>query len=344
MRCVRLPRHGPPDVFVDAEEDTPLAGPGELVVRVRAAGVNFADVLQRLGLYANAPKPPYVMGFEVAGEVERVGDGVEGFAVGDRAVGMLHGGGYAGYARLPSRAALRLPPSIPDVAAAALPVNYLTAWFCLFDMGALRSGEKVLIQGGAGGVGTAAIQLARQAGATIFATAGSEEKIEFLRRAGVEYPIRYDSVDFREPIRAVAGKRGLDLVLDGVGGETLRRGYELLAPLGRLVSYGLSDAVSGPRRSLLRIARAWWNTPRFHPLELIGRNVGVWGFHLALLRGREERIAAALHEIVSRVETGRIEPVIAATFPLTARGAADAHRFLHERRNIGKVLLVDEGA
>jgi len=341
MRSIVLKRYGPPENFVDREAQTPTGGDGDLLVRVRAAGINFADILQRLGFYANAPKPPYVMGFEVAGDVVKVGTGVRDFSVGDRAVGMLRGGGYAELACLPARTAFRLPDSVSNVEAAALPVNYLTAWFCLFDMGNLKRGEKVLIQGGAGGVGTAAIQLAREVGATIFATAGSDEKVAYLKDAGVDHPINYTKVKFDDQIRERIGKRGLDLVLDAVGGNTLRRGYELLAPLGRIVSYGLSDAVAGPHRSLLRAARAWLKTPRFNPLSLIGRNVGVWGFHLALLGGREDRVATAMSEIIKRVESGRLKPVIARTFPLTARGAADAHRFIHERRNIGKVLLAD---
>jgi len=339
MRTILLPRYGPPGNFVDRETDAPEPGAGDLVIRVGAAGINFADVLQRLGLYANAPKPPYVMGFEVAGVVAEVGADVRGFAPGDRAVAMLHGGGYAELARVPAMSAFRLPDSISDVEAAALPVNYLTAWFCLFEMGHLQRGDKVLIQGGAGGVGTAAIQLARAAGATIFATAGSAEKVAYLQAAGVHHAIDYTAGPFDDAVRKQAGKRGLDLVLDAVGGDTLRRGYELLAPLGRVVSYGLSDAVAGPRRNPWRIARAWWRTPRFGPLSLIERNVGVWGFHLALLRGREDRIAAAMGEIVRRVETGGLKPAIARTFPLNAGGAAEAHRFIHQRRNIGKVLL-----
>ena len=339
MRSIVLPKHGPPERFIERDDPPPTAGNDELVVRVRASGVNFADILQRLGFYANADKPPYVMGFEVAGDVTQVGAGVEGFSAGDRVVGMVRAGGYAELVRVPARAAFRIPDSLSYVQAAALPVNYLTAWFCLFDMGNLKSGENVLIQGGAGGVGTAAIQLARGVGATIFATAGSDEKVAYLKDAGVDYPINYREREFDAEVRERIGERGLDLVLDAVGGDTLRRGYELLAPFGRLVSYGLSDAVAGPRRNLLKVARAWWKTPRFNPLSLIDRNVGVWGFHLALLHGREDRIAATIREIVQRIETGRLKPVIAQTFPLTARGAANAHRFIHERRNIGKVVL-----
>jgi NADPH:quinone reductase-like Zn-dependent oxidoreductase len=339
MRSIVLPKYGPPERFVERDVETPTAGSGDLVLRVRASGINFADILQRLGFYANADKPPYVMGFEVAGDVVQVGAGVEGFSEGDRVLGMLPAGGYAELARVQAGAAIRIPDSISYGQAAALPVNYLTAWFCLFDIGHLKRGETVLIQGGAGGVGTAAVQLAREVGATIFATAGSDDKIVFLKEAGVDYPINHNRVKFDVEIRQRIGARGLDLVLDAVGGDTLRRGYELLAPFGRVVSYGLSDAVAGARRNLLQVARAWWTTPRFNPLSLISRNVGVWGFHLALLSGREDRIAAAMREIVQRVDAGRLKPVIARTFPLTARGAADAHRFIHERRNIGKVLL-----
>jgi NADPH:quinone reductase-like Zn-dependent oxidoreductase len=339
VKTIWLPRHGRPEIFVDRDADPPPAGSGGLVVRVRAAGVNFADILQRLGFYASAPRPPYVMGFEVAGDVVEVGAGVRGFSVGDRAVGMLSGGGYAEMARLDARAAVRIPDGLSYVQAAAVPVNYLTAWFCLFDMGHLVSGEKVLIQSGAGGVGTAAIQLAREAGAVVFATAGSAHKVAFLKQAGVDHAIDYNATRFDEEVRKVAGERSLDLVLDAVGGDTLRRGYDLLAPLGRVVSYGLSDAVAGPRRGLPRAVLAWLKTPRFNPLSLIGRNVGVWGFHLALLHGREARIAAAMGEIMTRIASGRLAPVIARTFPLDASGAAAAHHFIHERRNIGKVLL-----
>jgi NADPH:quinone reductase-like Zn-dependent oxidoreductase len=340
MRTIVLPKHGPPERFVDHDLDAPSPGKDDLILRVRAAGINFADILQRLGFYANATeKPPYTMGFEVAGDVEQIGPDVKNFSIGDRVVALIKSGGYAESARAPSASAFRIPDSMTYEQAAALPVNYLTAWFCLYDMGQLKPGDRVLIQGGAGGVGTAAIQLARETGATIFATASSDEKVAYLKQAGVDVPINYRQEQFDTVIRERIGKRGLDLVLDAVGGDTLRRGYKLLAPLGRLVSYGLSDAVAGPRRNLLQVARAWWKTPRFHPLSLIDRNVGVWGFHLALLHGREDRVAEAMREIVQRVEDGRLKPVIARTFPLTADGAADAHRFIHERRNIGKVLL-----
>lgn len=344
MKAILLERHGPPDVLVDRDTDEPRPDPGEIVIEVRAAGVNFADLLQRLGLYGSAPSLPYVPGFEVAGTVAATGDGVEGFDPGQRVVALTRLGGYAEAARTPAEAAMEVPEGISLEEAAALPVNYLTAWFCLHEMARLSRGEKLLIQHGAGGVGIAAVQLARRVGAEIFATTSTDAKVEFLRGIGVEHPINYRTTDFDAEVERVAGRRGLDVVLDAEGGRDLARAYELLAPLGRAVSYGLSSAVGGPRRNLLRALWAWLRTPRFHPVEMIGRNVGVFGFHLALLEEKRALVPDAFREILAGVVEGDLAPRIAETFPLDADGAARAHRYLHERRNIGKVLLVRSAA
>jgi NADPH2:quinone reductase len=280
----------------------------------------------------------------VAGDVVDVGSDAGPHRVGDRVVAIVSGGGYATEAVARAAAATPVPEGTTDVEAASIPVNFLTAWFCLFEMGNLRPGERVLVHGGAGGCGTAAVRLALDAGGTVFATAGSAEKVEFLRSLGVQRAIDYRREAFDRVIRDATDGEGVDLVLDAVGGRTLEASYRLLAPLGRVVSYGLSAAVTGERRNPLGALRALWRTPRFRPQEMIGRNVGVWGFHLGRLRGKEDRITSALQEIFARLAAGRIEPTIAATFPLTAAGAARAHRFIHERRNIGKVVLVAEGA
>ena len=280
MRAVRLPRYGPPEVFEELEAPMPEPGPAEVVVSTRAAGVNFADVLQRLGLYANAPRPPYVPGFEVAGEVAAVGEGVTDLAPGARVVAMVSGGGYAEAVRAPREQVWPLPEGVDFETAAAIPVNFLTAWICLFTMGHLRADETVLVHGGAGGVGTAAVQLARRRGARVLATAGSEAKLRWLLQHGVELALDYRQPDWDARVRERYGARPLDLVLDPVGGDTQRRSVRLLAPLGRLVSYGLAGAVAGPRRNLWRAWRAWRRTPRYHPVQMIGRNIGVFGFHL----------------------------------------------------------------
>ncbi len=341
MQAIHIERTGPPEVLVERQVPAPEPGPDEVRIAVRAAGVNFADLLQRLGLYGGAPKRPYIPGFEVAGEVEAVGGAVEHFAIGDRVVALTRFGGYAQQVCAAQGNALALPPEIGFEEAAALPVNYLTAWICMITMGNLQAGERILIHAAAGGVGTAAVQLARNIGAECFATAGSDEKVEFVDALGADHPINYNTHDFVEEIRRIAGKRPIDLILDGVGGQTMRRSYDLLAPLGRLVSFGLSEAVAGPARNLPRAFLAWWRTPRFNPIDMIGRNTGVFGFHLAHLHGKHRVVAEAFAEIVRRAQTGELKPIIARTFPMSADGAAAAHRYLHERRNIGKVLLVE---
>jgi len=340
MRAINLERHGPPEVMVEREVSAPEPAADEVRIRVRAAGVNFADLLQRLGLYGSAPKMPYIPGFEVSGEVSAVGAEVSGFREGDKVVAMTRFGGYAEEVCAPRIAVLPVPADLDLVVAASIPVNYLTAWFCLKTMGNLRSGERVLVHNGAGGVGTAAVQLAREDGAEIFATASSEEKLELLRDLGVHHPINYRASDFAEEIRRISGERSIDVILDAVGGKTTLEGYKLLAPLGRLISYGMFEAAPTANRNPLRAWRAWRQTPRFNPIQMIGRNTGVFGFHLALLEGKNHLVAEAFEQILEMIMAGRLLPIIAESFPLTAVGAAEAHRFIHERRNLGKVLLV----
>ena len=342
MKAILIERYGDPEVLVEREFPSPQPGPDEIKLHVMASGVNFADILQRLNLYGRTPRVPYVPGFEVAGEVVSVGTGVKGVKPGQRLAALTRFGGYAEEVCIPERATRPIPPSLTFPQAAAIPVNYLTAWFCLFAMGHLHRKDRVLIQGGAGGVGTAAVQLARHAGAEVFATAGSEEKTSFLAGLGVDHPINYHAADFVEVVREHTGGQGVDLVLDAVGGDVLRRGFELLAPFGRLITYGLSAAAPSKRKNWLRISGALWKTPNFKALNLIRRNVGVFGFHLGLLVDRETEIAQVFQSILELVQSGAIEPVVSKTFPLSRNGAVAAHHFIHERHNIGKVLLVRE--
>ena len=342
MKAIFIERHGPPEVLQEREIPSPEPKDDEIKLRVMASGINFADILQRLNLYGKHPKLPYVPGFEVAGEVVSRGSAVKDIETGDRVAALTRFGGYSEEVCITAQAARPIPATVDFVQAAAIPVNYLTAWFCLFQMGHLQPGEKVLIQGGAGGVGTAAVQLAHHAGAEIFATAGSAEKVKFLDLLGVDHSINYQSGDFYEEIRALTSGRGVDLVLDAVGGDVLRRGYDLLAPLGRLVSYGLSAAAPSKRRSWLKALLAVRRTPSFRPLQLIGRNVGVFGFHLGLLRNKESTVIPAFEAIMERIASGAVRPIVSRTFPLSQAGAVEAHHFIHERRNVGKVLLERE--
>jgi NADPH:quinone reductase-like Zn-dependent oxidoreductase len=336
MRQVVIPRHGPPDVFEMREQPDPTPGEGEVRIRVRAAGINFADILARLGLYPDAPKPPVVVGYEVAGRIDGIGRSVTGFTEGDRVVALTRFGGYADTVVVPTAQVFHFPDELSDSEAAAVPVNYLTAALALYRMAALAPGETVLVHNAGGGVGIAATQLARLRRATVIGTA-SAGKHDALRSFGVEHTIDYRHADVADEVRTLTRGRGVDVILDPIGGRSFVTSYRMLAPLGRLIIFGLSSAASGERRSAWRAFRAWLATPRFDPLSLINRNRGVFGLHLGHLWDERRQLAPVMEMLISELRAGRIRPVVARTFPLER--TADAHRFIQSRANIGKVVL-----
>jgi NADPH:quinone reductase-like Zn-dependent oxidoreductase len=311
-------------------------GEGEIRIRVRAAGVNFADVLARLGLYPDAPKPPMVVGYEVAGFVDGVGTSVTGISDGDRVVALTRFGGYSNAVVVPGAQAFRVPDSLSDAEAAAVPVNYLTAALALYRMAALNVGETVLVHNAGGGVGVAATQLARLRRATVIGTA-SAFKHAALRTFGVDHVIDYRNADVADEVHKLTRGRGVDVILDPIGGRSFTSSYRMLAPLGRLVIFGLSAAAPGEHRSWWRAFKAWSATPRFNPLSMINRNRGVFGLHLGHLWEERRQLVALMDMLMSDLGAGRINPVVARTFSLDH--AADAHRFLQSRSNIGKVVL-----
>lgn len=322
----------------------PPPGAGELGIRVEAAGINFADLLMRAGLYDTVPPRPYSPGFEVAGVVTRVGEGAvheDGtpWREGEACVGLIRYGGYARDLVLPTRNVFRRPPDLSAVEAAAAPVAFLTAQVCLFEAARARAGETALVLSAAGGVGTAAVQLAQRADMRVVGTAGTERKRAFVTdELGAE--ACFDSRgDWETGVRGLLGDRGVDVALDAVGGAATESCRRLLAPLGRLVFYGMSEAMPGGRRNWPRAALAWLRTPRFHPLSLIQPGIGVFGVHLLHLHAREEILRGNLERILGQVTSGELRAVVDRTFPLTREGAVAAHRYIHERRNLGKVVL-----
>jgi len=343
-RAILITRLGPPEVLV--EREVPLAdpGPGDVHLRVRAAGVNFADLLQRTGLYGTVPPRPYSPGFEVAGDVVRVGSDVRDWKPGDRAVALMRHGGYARDVIVPARQIFRYPATLTAVEAAAVPVVFLTAWVALFEAARARAGETALVLNAAGGVGTAAVQLARAKGLRVLGTAGAPEKRAFVtERLGAA--ACFDSRgDWEADVRALAGDCGVDVALDALGGTATASCRRLLAPLGRLVFYGMSEAMPGLRRNWARAAWAWLRTPAIHPLSLVVPSVGVFGIHLLHLLWKEELLRTALEEIYRGVAAGEWRPIVDRTFPLTREGAVAAHHHLHQRKAIGKVVLAAEGA
>jgi NADPH:quinone reductase-like Zn-dependent oxidoreductase len=339
-RAIQIPRFGRPEVLVERDIPLKTPGPGEVHLRIGAVGVNFADLLQRAGLYGRVPDRPFSPGFEVAGEVAEVGEGVEGWASGDKAVALSRYGGYVRDLILPTGQIFPYPDDLSPAEAAAVPVVFLTAWFALFETGFARPGDRVLVLGAGGGVGTAAVQLAVHRGLEVYGTAGTEAKRSFVVEA-LGARACFDSRGDWEPDlwRALGEERLLDIALDPVGGKATAACRRLLGPMGRLVFYGLSEALPGRKRSWLKAAMARFRTPSIHPLSLVGKNQGVFGIQLLYLKEKETLLVPAMEKIFQGILDEKWKPILDRTFPLTRDGAVEAHHYLHDRKNLGKVVL-----
>jgi NADPH:quinone reductase-like Zn-dependent oxidoreductase len=343
MKAVVLTGHGGPEVLQVQERPDPPVGPGEVRIDVKAAGINFADTMARVGLYPEAPKPPCVVGYEVAGDVESVGDGVESVKGGDKVMAGTRFGGQASMVTVPESQVFPLPDGFSYEQGAAFPVNYSTSYVALVMMGGLREGDRVVIHAAAGGVGISATQIARSRGAEIFGTA-SASKHDAIREQGVQHAIDYRNQDFEREIRRITGGEGVDVIMDATGPTNFRKDYRLLREGGRLIMYGLSEASTGTGRdmkklftSLARMPFAtvpWWKS-----LQLMSENKGIFGLNMLAWQDREglDRVLEAFNKELD-AGTISIDPVVAEAFPFERAG--DAHTFIAERRNIGKVVLV----
>jgi NADPH:quinone reductase-like Zn-dependent oxidoreductase len=332
MRAVVITRHGAPDVLEVQERPDPVPGPGQVRVEVRAAGLNFAEVMARQGLYPDAPKPPCVVGYEVAGVIAEVGEGVTGRAVGDRVIAGCEFGGHAEQIVTREQDTIPLPGALSFEQGAAIPVNYTTAWAALLGYGSLQPGEKVLVHAAAGGVGIAATQIAKHAGAEVWGTA-SASKHDAIRGFGVDHPLDY---------RSAGWERGLppfDLIMDAVGGESARRSYGMLRPGGRLVAFGASSVITGEKRNLLKAAPQALRMLRgFDLMKQMSESKAVIGLNMLALwkdRGTLEPWITPLRDLM---DEGVVRPHVHEAVPFAR--AADAHRLIEQRKNVGKVVLV----
>jgi len=339
MRQIWIPKAGPPEVLALREARDPLPVRGQVRIRVEAAGVNFADIMGRLGLYPDLPKLPCVPGYEVAGRVDAVGDEVHESWVGKDVFAMTRFGGYSDVVCVPERQIFARPAGMSAYEGAALPVNYLTAYQLVIAMGGLRKSETVLVHSAGGGVGIAAIQLAKRIGATVIGTA-SASKHAYLRSIGCDHCIDYTREDFEARARELTQGRGVELILDAVGGASFQKGFRLLAPTGRLGMFGLSAAAVGKGPSKLRALPAALRTltMRFSPSALIDQNKGVFGANLGHMWDEIERMSGWVEELLGWWHDGVVKPVVAQTFRFDE--AAAAHHFIQDRKNTGKVLLL----
>jgi NADPH:quinone reductase-like Zn-dependent oxidoreductase len=331
MRAVVITKHGGPDVLKVQEQTDPELGPGEVRIDVAAAGINFADVMARMGLYPDAPKTPCVVGYEVAGTILELGEGVTGLSHGERVLASTKFGGYASQVVAPSSDVVPLPDGLSFEQGAAIPVNYGTAWAALIGYGSLQPGERVLIHSAGGGVGIAATQIAKRVGAEVYGTA-SPGKHERIKELGCEHALDYTQSGWE------SGLPKFDVILDAVAGRSFRTSYSLLRPGGRMVAFGASSLVTGQRRNLATALRTVLRMPRFNLIKQMSESKAVIGLNMLTLwkdRGTLEPWIGPLREML---DDGTVKPVVADDFSFEEAGAAQS--MITERRNVGKVVLV----
>ncbi len=338
MRGIWIRKHGGAGVLEVRETPDPEPAAGEVRVKVEAAGLNFAEVMARQGLYPDAPKPPCIVGYEGAGVVDKLGAGVDAPAVGSRVLFLKRFGAHASLACVPAAQVVAMPDAMSFDDAAALPVTYVTAYHMLFNIARVRAGDHVLVHMAAGGVGTAVLQLCRTVEGVVTYGTASAKKHDYVREQGCDHPIDYRSSDYVEEVMRLTGGRGVDLVLDALGGADWKKGYGLLKPGGLLIAFGLANANTGGRRNLLHVLGQIARVPRFSPMKLMDQNRGVAGVNLGHLWEETQLLRSCIEALVALYADGRIKPHIGGRFPFER--VADAHAELEYGRNVGKILLV----
>jgi NADPH:quinone reductase-like Zn-dependent oxidoreductase len=325
------------EVLKVQEKPDPKPAAGEVVIRVRAAGLNFADILSRQGLYPDSPPKPCVMGYEVSGVIDAVGEGVNSSFLGKSVAALTRFGGQAELVAVKATQVFDKPDGLTFEQAAAIPVNYLTAYALIVVMGSLHEGESLLIHNAGGGVGLAALDIAKKIGATTYGTA-SPAKHKFLAERGLDHAIDYRSQDWQPVLQQLTNGRGVDLIIDPIGGAHWKKSYASLRHTGRLGMFGVSTASADGLAGKLKMLKAVIQTPWFHALPLLNRNRGVFGLNLGHMWHEPEKVAVWMRDILRGVEEGWVQPYVDQAFSFTDVGKA--HQYLEERKNIGKVVLV----
>jgi NADPH:quinone reductase-like Zn-dependent oxidoreductase len=340
MRAVWIKKFGGPQVLEVRDGPDPTPGPGQVRVSVRACGLNFAEVMARQGMYPDAPKPPCVVGYEGAGVVDAVGSGVTGFRVGDRAVYMSRFGGHTSSIVVGAEQLLPMPENMTFEEGAALPVNYLTAYHMLFAVRRIRGGDRILVHMAAGGVGTAVLQLCRTVPGVVTIGTASAKKHDYVRGHGADYVIDYRSLDYVSEVQRITGGRGVDVVLDALGGPDWTKGYSILAPGGLLVAFGFANVNVGGKRRLFHALGQLLRSPRFGGMKLMSDNRGVAGVNMGHLWDDADLVRSEAAALVELYRAGHVRPHIGGSFPFSR--AADAYAELEYGRNVGKILLMPD--
>ena len=336
MQQVVITRHGGPEVLHVRETAEPQLKSGDVLIDVKYSGINFADLLMRMGLYPSAPKPPFTPGYEVSGVIAKVGSNENDELLGKSVAALTKFGGYSSKVVVKKDHLIALSDGVDMALAAAMPVVYLTSYVMLSLQAHLQKDEWVLIHNIGGGVGLAAVELSRMIGANIIGTA-SAGKHDRLREKGIHHLIDYNTEDFVARVKEITEGKGVDVIIDPIGGENLKKSYKALGSFGRLVAFGFSKAASGPRRKVLHLLKEYIKTPKFSPIKLMGHNKGVFGCHLGMVMDRQELLQECMQKLMSYFQSGDINPHVDRVFPLNR--VTDAHQYIMDRRNFGKVLL-----
>ena len=338
MKAITLIKNGHPDTaFEMREHPEPTPTEGQVLIRVEASGLNFADVMARNGMYRDAPPIPSIVGYEVVGKIEKLGSGVTGFEVGQRVVGLTRFGGYAELAVTDERAIAAIPDDMDKGVAAALATQYCTAWYAACEATNLFEGEKVLIHAAAGGVGTALTQIAKYRGCEIFGTAGSDEKLDFLKKNGVDHAINYRKTDFVDEVKKVLKDDRLDVAFDSIGGKTYSLSGKLLGSGGRLISYGAASR-SGAKGGIFSTLKLVWDFGIYHPVGLISSSQSKIGVNMLRLADNQPQvIQRCMHKVVELANQGILKPHVGGVFPASEMNKA--HALLESRKSIGKIIV-----
>jgi len=337
MRQIVTTGTGDIGVLKVQQKPDPTPREDQVIIRVRAAGLNFADILSRQGLYPDSPPKPCVMGYEVSGVVEAIGKSVNSSFEGKSVAALTRFGGQSEMVAVKATQIFEKPDKLTFEQAAAIPVNYLTAYALLVVMGSLHAGESVLIHNAGGGVGLAAIEIAKKIGAVTYGTA-SPGKHQFLAERGLDHAIDYRKQDWFPVLQELTNGRGVDLVIDPIGGAHWKKSYAALRATGRLGMFGISSVSANGFAGKINMLKTAIQTPRFHPFALLNKNRGVFGLNLGHMWHEPEKVAVWMRDILGGVEDGWVNPYVDRAFSFEEVGAA--HRYLEERKNIGKVVLV----
>lgn len=341
MKAAFVTKYGGPEVLEIRVTAVPKPAAGQILVKVRAIGLNFADVMGRFGVYPGTPPPPFILGLEFSGDVVEIGPGVTTFKGGERVMGYSRHGSHAEYVCVNEQLATMLPASMSYEEGASFLVVYLTAYHGIVRLANIRKGEKLLVHAAAGGAGLATLQLGKYLGAEIFGTAGTEDKVELARKHGAHHAINYNAADFAEEVKRLTNNYGVDVVMDAVGGLVYDKSWNLLAAMGRYILYGLAAVAGKGALNKLKAATVMSLMKPIFPPQLMSANKAIFGFNLGTLKGKESYFKEAALELLKLYDLGVLKPLIGRVFPFGE--IVDAHRALQTRQTVGKVVVLVGG-